>query len=562
MKRSVGKKIWGGFLTVLLIMVVIGASSLWSLFKVSDEYRFLIDDRMNKIVLLEKLSAIQNEISNNIRGYMIYKESTFLENRDQLNSEATEILQELDSLVKSEEARNVLADVTDRINTYESMTGFILEDFQKGNEKNAMGLAYEASGQLKKAKDGISQLIEHQNKQRDTTEKALHNLLQTTRILTIGLIALALIVSIIVARVISNGIARPVASLTAVIKQMAEGNFASEPIQIKNKDEIGEMASAFNVMANDIRQVISSTRESAVQLAVQAEELSASSEESLAASEMVAEIAEKNIMASDAQVAIVQESNASMKEMATGIERISAENENMLKSTGEVTHLVTDGASLMTEFTGQMKSINTTMKESVEAISEMASQSEQIHNVTSLITAIAEQTNLLALNAAIEAARAGEHGKGFAVVAEEVRNLAEQSKRSAEEIGRMVENMIDNVHNAVARTEDGSRRVADGLTVTGKTNEVFEQIEKAAVEVADKVNNVSAAIVQMTSMVNEVAVGASEVEKLAAQGAAEAQSTSAATEQQLAANEEISSSAQQLALLAEKLQSDLAHFNV
>ncbi|MCG3089521.1 methyl-accepting chemotaxis protein [Sporosarcina cyprini] len=562
MKRSVGKKIWGGFLTVLLIMVVIGASSLWSLFKVSDEYRFLIDDRMKKIVLLEKLSAIQNEISNNIRGYMIYKESTFLENRDQLNSEATEVLLELDSLVKSEDARNVLADVTDRINTYESMSGFILEDFQKGNEKNAMGLAYEASGQLKKAKDGIAQLIEHQNKQRDTTEKALHSLLQTTRILTIGLIALAIIVSIIVARVISNSIARPVASLTTIIKQMAEGNFASEPIQIKNKDEIGEMASAFNVMATDIRQVISSTRESAVQLAVQAEELSASSEESLAASEMVAEIAEKNIMASDAQVAIVQESNASMKEMASGIDRISAVNENMLKSTGEVTHLVTDGAALMTEFTVQMKSINTTMEESVEAISEMASQSEQIRNVTSLITAIAEQTNLLALNAAIEAARAGEHGKGFAVVAEEVRNLAEQSKRSAEEIGRMVENMIDNVHNAVARTEDGSRRVADGLTVTGKTNEVFEQIEKAAVEVADKVNNVSAAIVQMTSMVNEVAVGASEVEKLAVQGAAEAQSTSAATEQQLAANEEISSSAQQLAMLAEKLQSDLSHFNV
>lgn len=562
MKRSVGKKIWGGFLTVLLIMVFIGASSLWSLFKVSDEYRFLIDDRMKKIVLLEKLSAIENEISNNIRGYMLYKESTFLENREQLNSEATEILQELDSIVKSEEARNVLADVTDRINTYESMTGFILEDFQKGNEKNAMGLAYEASGQLKKAKDGIAELIVHQNKQQDITEKTLHRLMQTTRILTVGLIALAIIVSLVVARIISNSIARPVASLTAIIKKMAEGSFDSEPIQIKNKDEIGEMASAFNIMANDIRQVISSTRESAVQLAVQAEELSASSEESLAASEMVAEIAEKNIMASDAQVAIVQESNAAMKEMAVGIDRISAENKNMLKSTGDVTLLVTDGATLMTEFTVQMKSINSTMEQSVETISEMASQSEQIRSVTSLITAIAEQTNLLALNAAIEAARAGEHGKGFAVVAEEVRNLAEQSKHSAEEIGRMVEKMINNVRNAVARTEDGSRRVADGLTVTGKTNEVFEQIEKAAAQVADKVNNVSAAIEQMTSMVNEVAVGASEVEKLAVQGAAEAQSTSAATEQQLAANEEISSSAQQLAMLAEKLQSDLSHFKV
>ncbi|QTD41260.1 methyl-accepting chemotaxis protein [Sporosarcina sp. Te-1] len=562
MKHTVGKKIWFGFLSVLLIMIVIGASSLWSLFKVSDEYRFLIDDRMKKIVLLEELSANQNEISNNIRGYMLYKEPRLLEDREQLNKEANQLLEELDSLVKSESASKILADVIDRISTHESMTGFILEEFQKGNEKDAIGQAYEATGQLKKAKDGIDQLIEHQNNQRDKTEKDLHNVLLMTRILTIGLIAVAIVGSIIVARVISNSIARPVAALTTVIKQMADGNFSSEPIQIKNKDEIGEMASAFNVMASDIRHIISHTRETAVQLAVQAEELSASSEESLAASEMVAEIAEKNIMASDAQVAIVQESNASMKEMEAGIDRITEENDHMLKSTGEVTHLVSDGASLMTEFTVQMKSINQTMEESVQTISEMASQSEQIRSVTSLITAIAEQTNLLALNAAIEAARAGEHGKGFAVVAEEVRNLAEQSKQSAEEIGRMVETMIQNVNNAVARTEDGSRRVADGLTVTGKTNEVFEQIEKAAVEVADKVNNVSAAIVQMTSMVNEVATGAAEVEKLAVKGAAEAQSTSAATEQQLAANQEISSSSQQLATLAEKLQSDLSKFTV
>ncbi|MBB4824431.1 methyl-accepting chemotaxis protein [Sporosarcina luteola] len=562
MKRTVGKKIWFGFLSVLFIMIVIGASSLWSLFKVSDEYRFLIDDRMRKIVLLEELSANQNELSNSIRGYMLYKESTLLEDREQLNTESAQILEELDSIVKSESAREILVDVTDRINTYESMTGFILEEFQKGNEKNAIGLAYEATGQLKKARDGIDQLIEHQNNQRDKTEEELHSILNSTRMLTIGLIAVAVAGSIIVARIISNSIARPVAALTSAIKQMAEGNFSSEPIQIKNKDEIGEMATAFNEMANDVRHIISGTRESAVQLAVQAEELSASSEESLAASEMVAEIAEKNIMASEAQVAIVQETSASMKEMAIGITQISEENDNMLKSTEEVTHLVSNGAALMTEFTVQMKSINRTMEESVQVISEMASQSEQIRSVTSMITSIAEQTNLLALNAAIEAARAGEHGKGFAVVAEEVRNLAEQSKQSAEEIGRMVETMIQNVDNAVARTEDGSRRVVEGLTVTGKTNEVFEQIEKAATEVRENVNSVSAAIGQMTSMVNKVAGGAVEVEKLAVQGSAEAQSTSAATEQQLAANEEISSSAQQLSTLAEQLQSNLSHFTV
>ena len=65
------------------------------------------------------------------------------------------------------------------------------------------------------------------------------------------------------------------------------------------------MATAFNGMAKDLRGIISNANESALQLAAQAEELSASSEESLAASEMVAETTEKNLLGSESQVAIV-----------------------------------------------------------------------------------------------------------------------------------------------------------------------------------------------------------------------------------------------------------------
>src|SRR5690606_12665045 len=119
--------------------------------------------------------------------------------------------------------------------------------------------------------------------------------------------------------------------------------------------------------------------------------------------------------------------------------------------------------------------------------------SGNIRTVTALISDIAEQTNLLALNAAIEAARAGEHGKGFAVVAEEVRNLAEQSKRSTEDIGTMIDAMITNVSKAVASTEEGHKRVGEGLEATKRTSDVFHNIENATQDVGEKVSAVSAA---------------------------------------------------------------------
>lgn len=216
----------------------------------------------------------------------------------------------------------------------------------------------------------------------------------------------------------------------------------------------------------------------------------------------------------------------------------------------------------MEDVNGQMTVISSAIGQSAEIMNGMANYSEEIRRVTSLITDIAEQTNLLALNAAIEAARAGEHGKGFAVVAEEVRKLAEQSKRSAGEIGNMIDRMIGNVAQAVSSTEDGNRRVEEGLVVTERTRSVFNRIEQAASDVGEKVTAVSAAIEQIRTMTDEVSSGSSKVQELAMESSAAAQSTSAATEQQLAANEEISSSAQVLAELSEKLQNDMGQFKV
>ncbi|WP_399631316.1 methyl-accepting chemotaxis protein [Sporosarcina sp. SG10008] len=562
MKFSVGKKLWSGFLSVLVFMIIVGAMGFWSLTKVNSEYRSILDEQVTKVVLFEKLLSAQYATSTDFRGYLLFGNELFLKNKEKSIETFDLYWGILDKLPQTDAERVLFNELKDsRVNYVETLESAISE-LNNSSEEKALSIASDASVFEDIIVTEINDQINDQNAKTDEINLEIEKLIKQTRILTVGLIALAILLSIAIAVVISRSIARPVGKMTAALTEIADGNLAIEPVIIRNKDEIGEMATAFNSMSKDLRAIITNANESAVQLAVQAEELSASSEESLAASEMVAEISEKNLFGSESQVAIVNETVLAMGEVVTSINRITEDNEAMLLSSEDVAQLVEEGASLMEDVNGQMTVISSAIGQSAVIMNGMANYSEEIRRVTSLITDIAEQTNLLALNAAIEAARAGEHGKGFAVVAEEVRKLAEQSKRSAGEIGNMIDRMIGNVAQAVSSTEDGSRRVEEGLVVTERTRSVFNRIEQAASDVGEKVTAVSAAIEQIRTMTDEVSSGSSKVQELAMESSAAAQSTSAATEQQLAANEEISSSAQVLAELSEKLQNDMGQFKV
>ncbi|WP_432357778.1 methyl-accepting chemotaxis protein [Sporosarcina sp. UB5] len=562
MRYSVRKKLWTGFLLLLVLMITSGVLTYLMIPDISEKYKSLIDDQMEKVVLLEKLSTNQKELSNELRGYLLYKETKYLTNRSDLLHSFDEIVNEIDTSLQSEESKSLINEIKNASEQYSNLSEKALAAFHKAEDEEALKYAEEAEPYQTLIVRQVDRLISYEREEMLDAQEEIEKRVTTIGFFIIGVLAFVTILSIIIAYIISNTITNPVRKMTNALKQLAQGNFAMEPLHIKNRDEIGEMATAFNEMKTDLRSIIMNTRDSSHQLATQAEQLTASSEESLASSEMVAEIAEKSLLASDMQVNLVNESMNAMGEMSSGIHQITNDNEKMLASSDKVSQLVGEGADLMEDVTNQMSSISASIQQSADIITNLAIHSENIRNVTGLITDIAEQTNLLALNAAIEAARAGEQGKGFAVVANEVRNLAEQSKTSAAEIGRMIDVTIQNVTSAVNSTEAGIERVNEGLAITDKTNKIFNEIEVAANDVSNKVGTVSAAIEQIRIMSERVAESAKTVQDLAMQASVEAQSTSAATEEQLASNEEIASSAQTLSEVAEKLQNDMGRFTV
>lgn len=560
MKLTISKKLWGGFSAVLVLLIIASALSMYTTYDITNRYDSLIDEEMERVSLVEKMEVIQKQMSTSVLEFLMFNKLSSVEKLEANYNEAIEITTSLASSI----------DDSASIELVEKLQEQSKQLFEANNEmielKKVNGMYSKFAALSTQLNLGISDILVElkaaEENNADQTREELNTYVKNANIVTLVLTILSVIVGVLVSHFISRSIARPIKKVTNGLAEIADGNLTIEPIVIKNKDEVGDMATTFNKMSNDLQRIVSGVRDSSMQLAANAEELSASSEESLASSQMVAKSAEAQMVASEEQVGQMSASMQSMTGLQKGVTQIASSNDEMLKATDGVRSLVTQGSSVVTSVASQMDTIHATFTETTEIMKNMAKHSNEIQNITSLITDISDQTNLLALNAAIEAARAGEYGKGFAVVAEEVRKLAEQSKNSASEIASMVQLIQAASGSAVKAITSGGDKVEEGLSKTTESLNVFQQIEASVDDVVQKVESVTTAISQIQEMASSVTDSVQQVQTLATQAADGASDTSAATEQQLAANEEISSNAQSLADLAEKLQNEVSHFKI
>lgn len=390
----------------------------------------------------------------------------------------------------------------------------------------------------------------------DVMNEAINSL--AFRIFIVSLFSLLLVIFGIIC--FARRLTEPLKIMLAEVQKVTTGNLTVSLEAVHSHDEIGKLASAFQVMVKSLREILRQVSASSQQLVSSSEQLAASAEQSSQAAAHVAEAITDVAQGTLTQLKAVDETTNIVTQMSASIEQVSTQAKGANDIAQKTSNAAQDGTKAIEKAISQMSYIENTVDKSARLVSGLGERSHEIGQIVNTIAGIADQTNLLALNAAVEAARAGEQGRGFGVVADEVRKLAEQSQEAAKQIASLISEIKSDTDKAVKAMSEGAQQVKTGTVVTQTAGQAFSEIVSLIEQVSEQVKKIANSIEQTASGSQKIVSSVEQIGHVSKKTADQSQTVSAATQEQSATQQEIASSSQELARLAEQLQAVISKY--
>ncbi|MEK9149808.1 MAG: methyl-accepting chemotaxis protein, partial [Candidatus Desantisbacteria bacterium] len=285
----------------------------------------------------------------------------------------------------------------------------------------------------------------------------------------------------------------------------------TQQLQINTKDEIGQLADAFNQLIKSLREIVKQIIGGTDKVNNLAHGLSASAQEMNASSTEIGSTIQQVSKGVTEQANKTETTSRVMDEMAASVKQVSTNAQTAATASEKASSIAQKGGDLAHQAVEKMTRINEVISLSAKGVTQLTERSKQIAEIVDILTSIADQTNLLALNAAIESARAGEAGRGFAVVAEEVRKLAENSAKSAKDIRKLIFEIEHETVEAADSMKAGTKEVAEGAKIVNEVGNALIEIVQAAQNSSLMVSQIATATVQQLEGTQKVAKSIDEI---------------------------------------------------
>jgi methyl-accepting chemotaxis protein len=307
-------------------------------------------------------------------------------------------------------------------------------------------------------------------------------------VLLVILAAAALIVALAV--LIARSIANPMIKGVAFAQAVAAGDLTGR-LDVKNKDEVGDLANALNAMVAGLKEMVGRIRDSSGQVASAADEITASTVQMT--------------RSAHSQASATEESSATMVQMAASIQTVANNAETLASNADEVSATIQELGASSEQVAKSAVVMASSVSETSATIEQMTVSIEKVaQNAEDLVASVTE-TSATIEQMTVSIDQVAGNSQELQQVVSDSAAIIEQMAASIKRVAKNVEEVDTVAKGAVKEGAAGLQagkqavmamtRVAEVIGKTtasifnlGKRSEEIGNIVKSINEIADQTN--------------------------------------------------------------------------
>ena len=306
---KIGTKLILGFGINMVLLVILGTVAYYSLIQI-ERGTDILRDHAVEIEAIGDMQVSLSQVVMPVNDYIITADPKYRGKFDEVSQRLSKQIAKMEQIGLTQEEKDILNKIKENFAKIKEVSREILAMEVKGAGKVAAKkmeeIDYKYAYPMVEAAEGLN-VVAH--KHMDSEVAAIAALKRSVNTLVILMTLLGVVLAGMLSVVITRSITRPVRKLVDVTNMIAAGDL-SRRSDVTSRDEIGELATSFDSMADSIQNKNEELQTFNEELQTSNEELKSTNEEMEAANEELREAHEKLIQ---------QEKLAAVGQLASGV---------------------------------------------------------------------------------------------------------------------------------------------------------------------------------------------------------------------------------------------------